>query len=270
MRDRTHRSLCDKWVRCGGCHCVVAPVAQTRRRQGETRRSTPTRVRRRVGHRFPAPGPAGCCRGRNWPRRWRSPGGRQRMDTVIAAAIADVEAMGFSTGTPQSKQALIRGHRTAPARPQGRGRGGHRRRQYPRSGLPRRPPRDTAGSAPTPRGPDTDVHADERNGRDADERNARHGRRDDTPDGRGRGRPRQPHAHRRTAKPAATGIGWRYRGRSGQTGAGWRLGADRPAGAVAGAISARKRSWWAGGLPGLHQRHAGPSGCHRPGPGSGG
>ena len=28
-------------------------------------------------------------------------------DTVIAAAIADVEAMGLSTGTPQGKQALI-------------------------------------------------------------------------------------------------------------------------------------------------------------------
>jgi hypothetical protein len=29
------------------------------------------------------------------------------MDAVIAAAIADVEAMGLSTGTPQGKQALI-------------------------------------------------------------------------------------------------------------------------------------------------------------------
>ena len=37
----------------------------------------------------------------------QSRSGRQRMDTVIAAAIADVEAMGFSTGTPQGKQALI-------------------------------------------------------------------------------------------------------------------------------------------------------------------
>jgi hypothetical protein len=77
------------------------------------------------------------------------------MDTVIAAAIADVEAMGFSTGTPQGKQALIEaierrlldtkaavGEGTADA-------GTH-------AAASRRPPRDTAGSAPTPRGPDTD------------------------------------------------------------------------------------------------------------------
>ena len=37
----------------------------------------------------------------------QSHSGRRRMDTVIDAAIADVEAMGFSTGTPQGKQALI-------------------------------------------------------------------------------------------------------------------------------------------------------------------
>ncbi len=37
----------------------------------------------------------------------QSHSGRRRMDTVIAAAIADVEAMGLSTGTPQGKQALI-------------------------------------------------------------------------------------------------------------------------------------------------------------------
>ena len=37
----------------------------------------------------------------------QSQGGRRRMDTVIASAIADVEAMGLSTSTPQGKQALI-------------------------------------------------------------------------------------------------------------------------------------------------------------------
>jgi len=37
----------------------------------------------------------------------QSHSGRRRMDAVIAAAIADVEAMGLATGTPQGKQALI-------------------------------------------------------------------------------------------------------------------------------------------------------------------
>ena len=37
----------------------------------------------------------------------QSQGGRMRMDKVIASAIADVEAMGLSTSTPQGKQALI-------------------------------------------------------------------------------------------------------------------------------------------------------------------
>ena len=37
----------------------------------------------------------------------QSRSGRRRMDAVIAAAIADVEAMGLATGTPQGKQALI-------------------------------------------------------------------------------------------------------------------------------------------------------------------
>ncbi len=37
----------------------------------------------------------------------QSQSGRARMDAVIAAALADVEAMGLSTGTPQGKRALI-------------------------------------------------------------------------------------------------------------------------------------------------------------------